>query len=38
MRISGLDPATEYHYRVVATSEWGTARGIFLTFTTRAVP
>ncbi|MFN8178376.1 MAG: hypothetical protein U0167_10615 [bacterium] len=38
MRISGLTPATEYHYRVVATSEWGTAYGIDLTFTTRAVP
>jgi phosphodiesterase/alkaline phosphatase D-like protein len=38
VRISGLTPATEYHYRVVATSDWGTGTGIDLTFTTRSVP
>lgn len=33
-RITGLAAATEYHYRVVAVSYWGTTRGIDLIFTT----
>jgi hypothetical protein len=32
--VTGLDPGTEYHYRIVASSLWGTSRGIDLTFTT----
>jgi hypothetical protein len=33
-RVSGLGAATEYHYRIVAQSDWGTSRGGDLTFTT----
>ena len=33
-RITGLVAGTEYHYRVVAVSHWGTSRGDDLTFTT----
>jgi hypothetical protein len=36
--ITGLQPATVYHYRVVATSPAGTAEGKDRTFTTRKVP
>lgn len=32
--ISGLTAATEYHYRIVAQSDWGISRGDDLTFTT----
>jgi subtilisin family serine protease len=36
--LSGLAPLTTYHYRVVATNAFGTARGADRTFTTGAVP
>jgi hypothetical protein len=36
--ISGLQPGTDYHYRVVATSSAGTARGSDGLFTTLAPP
>lgn len=36
--LTGLRPATTYHYRVVATNADGTARGADRTFTTLAVP
>jgi hypothetical protein len=32
--IGGLAPGTQYHFRVVARSEWGTTRGDDVTFTT----
>ena len=35
-RVTGLAPGTTYHYRVVATSAAGTARGKDATFTTAA--
>jgi phosphodiesterase/alkaline phosphatase D-like protein len=35
--ISGLNPSSTYHYRVVATNSAGTARGTDQTFTTGAV-
>ena len=34
--VSGLEPATTYHYRVVATNEEGTSRGADKSFTTLA--
>lgn len=36
--ISGLNPYTTYHYRVVATNAGGTTNGNDMTFTTVAVP
>lgn len=34
-KISGLTPATTYHYRIVAANSYGVARGKDMTFTTR---
>ncbi len=36
--ITGLDPFTVYHYRVVATNSSGTTNGADLTFTTAELP
>ena len=36
--LSGLSPSTTYHYRIVATSDGGTANGEDRTFTTGAAP
>ena len=36
--LSGLTPATEYHFRIVATNAGGTAAGADATFTTPAPP
>jgi hypothetical protein len=36
--LAGLLPATEYHYRVVATNGVGTGEGADMTFKTEAVP
>jgi hypothetical protein len=36
--VTGLDPATTYHYRIVATSASGTAQGADGIFTTAAQP
>ncbi len=36
--VTGLQPATVYHYRVVATSSAGTAEGPDAVFTTKAIP
>jgi len=38
MNLSGLLPATLYHYRVVASNTYGTAQGEDRTFTTEPVP
>jgi hypothetical protein len=36
--LSGLRPATTYHFRIVATNSGGVARGVDRTFTTTAAP
>jgi hypothetical protein len=36
--ISGLQPGTTYHYRIVASSTGGTSDGVDRTFTTKRIP
>ncbi len=38
VRLAGLQPSTQYHYRFVATSAAGTVRGRDRTFSTRRLP
>jgi hypothetical protein len=33
--VSGLEPGTTYHYRIVASNSWGTTDGEDVTFTTK---